>query len=154
MPQLMYTLEEYVSTKRKKDTIWIVFNKFYNDVHAFKKEFEPEERMTRYLEEDETDKEAQKEFETFMKEQFPDAELVPVFDLVSSTYLQWPYLGSYAIDTDIGSDVYKTLSEKYNDPMEDANSNNAVLWFISYEEAKKFHKKREEVIEAEFGDED
>jgi len=33
-----------------------------------------------------------------MKTNLPDIQISPVFDLVSLNYLQWQYLGSFAID--------------------------------------------------------
>lgn len=82
----------------KKDTIWIVFNTIYNDVHALSKSYDD---MSGYLNEDYTDKEARAEFLTFMQTHFPEVKLVEVFDLVHSGWFQWPYLGSIAIDTNI-----------------------------------------------------
>ena len=37
MPQILYTIDEYIATIRKKTSIWIVFNTVYNDIHAFGK---------------------------------------------------------------------------------------------------------------------
>lgn len=37
MPQLLYTIEEYITENRKKDTLWIVFSTRYNEIFGFKK---------------------------------------------------------------------------------------------------------------------
>ena len=150
MPQILYTIDEYIATVRKKTSIWIVFNTVYNDVHAFGKELE-DMRTDLYLNKKYTDYEAQKEFLAFMKECCPNVKVLEVFDLVSSNYLIFPYLGSYAIDVDIDSPEYKKIIAKYEDPYtETPLSNSAVIWIMEYEEAVKFHKEREELIEGEF----
>jgi hypothetical protein len=152
MPQILYTIDEYIATKRQKTTIWIVFNTVYNDVHAFKKEIEGDYFGT-YLQEKNTDQVARQEFLDFMNKNFPDTKLIEVFDLVGKSWLQWPYLGSIAIDTDIGSDAYNALSENYGNPFEDATHNNKVLWVMKYEDAKSVYDDRAEDINQEFGDE-
>jgi hypothetical protein len=154
MPQIIPTIEEYVATMRKEDTIYMVFNTSYNDKHAFKKKFDSLDSIFDYLDVKNTDYEAQKEFLDFMGTNFPDTKLQEVFDLVSPTYLQWSFLGSYAIDTPINSEVYKALEKKYENEDGTPKSNNAVLWMLPYENAVKFHQKRVEVIEAEFGEDE
>ena len=79
-----------------------------------------------------------------MQTNFPDVKLVEVFDLVNAGYLEYPYLGSIAIDCDEDSEVYKALCEKYGNPYDDAKVNNAVFWVISYDEAKKFYDEKVE----------
>ena len=71
---------------------------------------------------------------------------------MSSSWLLFPYLGSIAIDCEKDDEVFKTLSEKYGNPYDNAISNNAVFWSITYELALKFHNERMEVIDGEFGD--
>ncbi|WP_373072202.1 hypothetical protein [Sulfurimonas sp.] len=149
MAQLLKTIDEYVTNVRKKTTMWIVFNTIYNDVHAFNKKLNPNE-LNKYLKKEYTDLEEQKNFLDFMSTEFPDTVIEQVFDLASANYLMYPYLGSYVIDTNIGSDVYNALAEKYGDPYQDPVKNNAVLWVIEYEEAQKFHKDREEMVDSEF----
>lgn len=150
MPQLLYTIDEYIATKRKKPTIWIVFNSLYNDVHAFKKKLTDEESLRGYLDEKYTDTQAREEFLDFMKTNFPDVALLKVFDLVSLGYLVYPYLGSIAIDTDVGSDAYVALSQKYGDPYGDATVNNKVLWVMEYDDAKSMYDKKQKLLEDEF----
>ena len=150
MPQLLYTIEEYAATIRQKDTFFIVFNTTYNDVHGLHKKLD--DIGGRYLDKDKTDNNAREEFLSFMKEHFSEVKLFEVFDLVSLGYLQWPYLGSIAIDTDKGSEAYEALSKKYGDPYGDATVNNAVLWVINYDYAKKYHEERKACLDAEFGD--
>ena len=153
MPVALYTIDEYVAKERKRDTYWLVFNTVYNDIHAFKKEPTVNEDGSRnYLKKEFTDYKAREEFLDFMKTNFPQTKLIEVFDLVSTCYLIYPYLGSIAIDCEKDDEVFIALSEKYGNPYEDAISNNAVFWVLDYENALKFHNERTEVIEGEFGD--
>lgn len=36
MPQILHSVDSYVTNIRKKDSFWLVFNKNYNNVHAYK----------------------------------------------------------------------------------------------------------------------
>ena len=153
MPVALYTIDEYVAKERKRDTYWLVFNTVYNDIHAFKKEpTVNEDGSINYLEKEFTDYKAREEFLEFMKINFPQTKLIEVFDLVSASYLIYPYLGSIAVDCEKDDEVFTALSEKYGNPYEDAISINAVFWVLDHENALKFHNERTEVIEGEFGD--
>ena len=153
MPIALYTIEEYVVKERKRDTYWLVFNTVYNDIHAFKKEpTVNEDGSINYLEKKFTNYKAREEFLEFMKINFPQTKILDVFDLVSASYLIYPYLGSIAIDCEKDDQVFTALSEKYGNPYQDAISNNAVFWVLDYENALKSHNERMEVIEGEFGD--
>lgn len=153
MPRALYTIEEYVAKERKRDTYWLVFNTVYNDIHAFKKKPTiSEDGTTNYLKKEFTDYRAREEFLEFMKNNFPKTKILDVFDLVSSSYLIYPYLGSIAIDCEKDDEVFTVLSKRYGNPYDDAISNNAVFWVLDYENALKFHNERAEVIEGEFGD--
>lgn len=153
MPVALYTIEEYVVKERKRDTYWLVFNTAYNDIHAFKKKpTMSEDGTTNYLKKEFTDYKAREEFLEFMRNNFPQTKILDVFDLVSASYLIYPYLGSIAIDCEKGDGVFTALSEKYGNPYDDAISNNAVFWVLDYENALKFHNERTEVIDDEFGD--
>lgn len=153
MPIALYTIEEYIVKERKRDTYWLVFNTVYNDIHAFKKEPTVNEDGSRnYLKKEFTDYKAREEFLEFMKTNFPQTKLIEVFDLVSASYLIYPYLGSIAIDCEKDDEVFMALSEKYGNPYEDGIKNNAVFWVMTYDLALKSHNERMEVIEGEFGD--
>ena len=153
MPIALYTIEEYVAKERKRDTYWLVFNTVYNDIHAFKmKPTVNEDGSINYLEKEFTDYKAREEFLDFMKTNFPQTKILDVFDLVSASYLIYPYLGSIAIDCEKDDEVFTALSEKYGNPYKDAISNNAVFWVLDYENALEFYNERKEVIEGEFGD--
>jgi len=141
MPQALHTIEEYIAVHRKKDSIWMVFNTRYNEIHALHQKPDDEDLMGFY-DEHFTDEKARANFLVYMKEHFPEIELIEVFDLVGTGWLQWPYLGSIAINTDIDSNVYKALCEKYGDAYEDPRETNQALWVMPYETAKICHQKR------------
>ena len=152
MPIALYTIEEYVVKERKRETYWLVFNTVYNDIHAFKKEpTVNEDGSINYLEKKFTDYKAREEFLEFMKINFPQTKILDVFDLVSASYLIYPYLGSIAVDCEKDDEVFVALSEKYGNPYEDGIKNNAVFWVMTYELALESHNERMEVIEGEFG---
>lgn len=153
MAQIIYTIDEYIVKERKRDTYWLVFNTVYNDVHAFKKKLQRNEDDTSsYLSEEFTDNEAREEFLDFMKSNFPQTKIIKVFDLVNAGYLIYPYLGSMAIDCEKDDEVFRTLSQKYGNPYDNAIINKAVFWVLDYKNAKKFYDERNEILEAEFGE--
>ena len=152
MPQILYTIEEYITEHRKKDSVWMVFNTRYNEIHALHHIPDGNEDPFGYYDKRFTDEKARASFLAFMKENYPATSLVEVYDLVGLGWLQWPYLGSIAIDTDIGSEVYKALCEKYGDAYEDPRATNQALWVMEYNDAKKIHEKRCNVLDEECGD--
>lgn len=152
MPQILKTIEEYVVNDRKRDTFFMVFNTVYNDIHAFKKEPEInslEGIFTSYLNKEFTDNKARNEFLQFMQKEFPNTKLIEVFDLVDSSYMTYPYLGSIAIDCEENDEVYNAICKKYEDSKGIALSNNAVFWVITYDMALKFYKEKKEAWERE-----
>lgn len=142
MAQVLYTIDEYIVKERKKDTYWLVFNTVYNDVHAFGKKVAGEDIFTKYLNENFTNYTKREEFLDYMNENFPNIKLVEVFDLVSSEYEQYPYLGSISIECDKGDEVFNALSQKYGNPYEDGDDNNAVFWVLDYDNAKRFYEEK------------
>ena len=148
MPQILKTIEDYVVNDRKRDTYFMVFNTVYNDIHAFNKE--PENGIfTGYLNKEFTDNKARNEFLQFMQKDFPNTKLIEVFDLVDSSYMTYPYLGTMAIDCEENDEVYNAICKKYEDSKGMALSNNAVFWVITYDMALKFYKERKEACESE-----
>lgn len=87
-----------------------------------------------------------------MKENFPTIKLTNVFDLVDPGVLTYPYLGSIAIDCVQGDEAFSAISAMYGNPFEAPISNKAVFWVMKLEDAVKSHTKRQEAIDAEFGD--
>ena len=152
MPKILKTLAEYVVETKKRDTFFMVFNTVYNDIHAFNKETEIDslkEIFTGYLNKKFTDNKARDEFLQFMQKEFPNTKLIEVFDLVDSSYLTYPYLGSIAVDCEENDEVFMAICKKYEDSNGMALSNNAVFWVITYDMALKFYKERKEACESE-----
>ena len=130
MPQILKIIEDYVVNDRKRDTFFMVFNTVYNDIHAFNKEPEInslEEIFTGYLNKEFTDNKARDEFFKFMQKEFPHTKLIEVFDLVDSSYMTYPYLGTIAIDCEENDEVYNAICKKYEDSKGIELSNNAVF---------------------------
>jgi hypothetical protein len=152
MPKILKTLAEYVVETKKRDTFFMVFNTVYNDIHAFNKEPEIDslkEIFTGYLNKKFTDNKARDEFLQFMQKEFQNTKLIEVFDLVDSSYLTYPYLGSIAVDCEENDEVFMAICKKYEDSNGMALSNNAVFWVITYDMALKFYKERKEACESE-----
>ena len=152
MPKILKTLAEYVVETKKRDTFFMVFNTVYNDIHAFNKEPEIDslkEIFTGYLNKKFTDNKARDEFLQFMQKEFQNTKLIEVFDLVDSSYLTYPYLGSIAVDREENDEVFMAICKKYEDSNGMALSNNAVFWVITYDMALKFYKERKEACESE-----
>lgn len=148
MPQILKTLAEYVVETRKRDTFFMVFNTVYNDIHAFNKELE-NDKFISHLDKDNVDNKARDEFLQFMQKEFPNTKLIEVFDLVDSSYLTYPYLGTIAVDCEENDEVYKAICKKYEDSSGMVLSNNAVFWVVSYDIALKFYKENKEAWENE-----
>ncbi len=62
-----------------------------------------------------------------MKENFPKTKLIQVFDTAPVGYLLYPYLGSITVDCEEGDEVYRAISEKYEDENCMPKSINAVF---------------------------
>ena len=153
MPIALYTIEEYVVKERKRETYWLVFNTVYNDIHAFKKEpTVNEDGSINYLEKKFTNYKAREEFLEFMKINFPQTKILDVFDLVSASYLIYPYLGSIAIDCEKDDEVYNAICKKYEDELGNPLSKDAVFWSISYEIALKNYNEVKKMRNDEFAD--
>ena len=45
MPQILSTIEQYITEEREKDSIWMVFNTRYNEIHALHQPLKDDELM-------------------------------------------------------------------------------------------------------------
>lgn len=146
MPVILKSVDDYVVEIRKKDTFWFVFNKGYNNLYAYKLKSENFD----FLNKEDTDYEARNDFLNYMKENFPNTKLVDVFDLVNSSYVVYPYLGSILVECDKDDEVFLKLSEKYGNPYEEAKGNNCeenytknvVFWMIDLKNATEFYQDK------------
>ena len=153
MAQVLKTIEEYIATIRKKDTIFISFNEPYaraslgmvNDVDVTD--------FMWFLDKDKTNWEKREEFIKWMRETYPNVHLEDVFDDVPMGYLEWPFLGTIAIDVDIDSPEDHAINSRYEDEKGKPYSLDAVVWSMTFEIAQGRHAKKEAMWEEEFGDE-
>ena len=137
MPIAMKTICQYIVEDRKKDTIYMVFNSAYN------KAMLKIEDVENPVDETKTDEKTREEFLEFMQTNLPNVKLIPVGDYVSSSLLQWPYLGTLAIDVDIDSKEFEIITQKYGSPYGDNFINDTtLLWIMPYEEAIKIWEQR------------
>ena len=117
----------------------MVFNSAYN------KAILKIEDVENPVDETKTDEKTREEFLEFMKTNLPDVKLVPVGDYVPLSLLEWPYLGTIAIDVDIDSKEFEIITKKYGNPYEDNFINDTtLLWIMPYEEAIKIWEQRKE----------
>ena len=144
------TIEEYIIQRDKEFGFWLVFHTRYNDICAFGKH--PEDDRFDNFDKKYIDNESRNYFLNFMKENFPTIKLTNVFDLVDPSVLTYPYLGSIAVDCVQGDEAFSAISTMYGNPFEVPISNKAVFWVMKLEDAVKSHIKRQEAIDAEFGD--
>jgi hypothetical protein len=142
MPIAMKTICQYIAEDRKKDTIYIVFNSNYNNALLKRKHFGD---IFEIVDKTKTDNKTREEFLEFMKTNLPDVKLVPVGDYVSLSLLEWPYLGTIAIDVNIDSKEFEIITQKYGNPYKDNFINDTtLLWIMPYEEAMKIWEQRKE----------
>jgi len=140
MPKALMTICEYITNVRKKDTIYIVFNSVYNKVLTKKMKIND---LFELIDEKNVDYETRNEFLEFMKKNLPDVKLIEVGDYLPTSLLVFPYLGTIAIDSDIGSKEYKIITERWGNPFgEDFISDTTLLWVMKYEDAKEIYKER------------
>lgn len=134
------SIEDYLIKHDKDIAYWICFNTYYNDICAFGvKQDEIDER--RELE-NSTDIYGTRDlFLRVMRERFP---LVKITRVCESER----YLGSFAIDCAENDEVFKALSELFDDENGLPASNRAVIYEITREQAENRIKKREAEVES------
>lgn len=147
MAVALKTIEEY-TLKRGKRSFWMNFNVAYNEIRAFGNTKNYQSMFD--VDKKHTDNQAREEFLNFMQESFPNTKLEYIFDPWGSGWLEFPYLGSIAIDCDEGDEVYEAIDQRYSDEKGDPRSANAVFWYMDLEVAQKIQKERDEDFEEEF----
>ncbi len=150
MPRLLRTIEQYIATKRKKDTIFITFNEPYARAKMGISVETEEDEMKSFLDKKKTNWEKRENFIQWMKENFPQIELEDVFDNVPIGYIEWPFLGTVAIDVEIDSPEYNAINARYEDEKGDPKSLDAVVWIMEFDVAKDLHEKKEIFLKDEF----
>lgn len=152
MPQILRTIEQYIAEKRKRDTIFITFNEPYAKVRLGipLDEGEEGEGFMSFLNKEKTNWLKRDEFIGWMKETYPHIHCEDVFDNVPLGYLQWPFLGTMAIDVEVDSPEYDAINARYEDENGDPKALDAVVWIMDYETAQKLHAKKEAMWDGEF----
>lgn len=152
MPQILQTIEEYISQDRKKDTIFITFNEPYAKARLDIPLNEEESEFMGFLDKEKTNWEKREDFIQWMNDNYPDIGLEDVFDNVPLGYLEWPFLGTIAIDVEIDSPEYHAINNRYEDENGDPKALDAVVWIMAYDVAKELHAKKEKMWEDELGE--
>ena len=73
-------------------------------------------------------------------------KILDVFDLVSASYLIYPYLGSIAVDCEKDDKVFLALSQKYGNPYEGVISNKIAKQV--FEEMAQTGEQPKAIVEA------
>ena len=143
---ILQTIEEYAIQSKQEITFWVSFNKAYNAFHFQK----TNESLFDVLDKEKTDYKAQEKFLEFVKQELPNIKLTPVFDLVPTGFIEFPYLGSYALNVKQDSPEYKKITQKYEDENGNPKSLSCAIFGISLELAQKMHKEKEDFFNEEF----
>lgn len=140
MAQVLDTIEGYIANVRKKDTIFIGFSPTYAKVFM---DIPIEDESTfGWLSKENVNWEKREEFKQFMAETMPEIKLTDVYDNVPVGYMEWPFLGTIAIDVEIDSPEYHVINSKYEDESGAPYSLDAVVYIMKYEDALKAYEKR------------
>ena len=144
MAQVLDTIEGYIANVRKKDTIFVGFNAEYAKVFLRIKKTTEDEPFMSWLDTDKTNWEKREEFIQFMAKELPDVQYCDVFDYVPPSYLQWPFLGTIALDIEAGGEVERLLNSKYENEEGKPISLDTVIYIMSYKDAVRRWKIRDE----------
>ena len=144
MPRALKTIEQYITQDRKKDTIFIGFSPTY--AKAFLRMDMSEEEREHWLDKENVNWKKREEFIQFMTQEMPHVKLTDVFDYFSPSWELWPFLGTIAIDVEAGGPEEDVLNRRYEDETGEPISLDAVVYIMSYENAKRRFEKREELV--------
>lgn len=150
MPQVLDTIESHIVNVRKRDTIFITFNEEYAKAFMGIREPAEDEGFMDWLSKENTNWEKREEFKHFIAEAMPHVKLTDVYDNVPIGFIEWPFLGTIAIDVEIDSPEFHMINSHYEDENGEPKSLDAVIWIMTYEQAKPLWQKKEEFLEAEF----
>jgi hypothetical protein len=147
MAQVLDTIEGYIVNIRKKDTIFIGFSPTY--AKAWMQLDMSEDKQNTWLDKENVNWNKREEFKQFMAETMPDIKLTDVFDNVPLGYIQWPFLGTIAIDVEIDSPEYHEINNHYEDGNGEPYSLDAVVYIMKYDDALKAYEKRKALEDEE-----
>ncbi len=152
MPRLLKTIEQYITEDRQKDTIFITFNEPYAKARLGIPMEEDESGLMSFLDKEKTNWEKREDFIQWMKDNYPNIVIEDVFDNVPLGYLEWPFLGTIAIDVEIDSPEYHAINNRYEDENGEPKALDAVVWIMAYDVAKELHAKKEAMWETELAE--
>jgi hypothetical protein len=153
VPIALPTIDQLIVETLKRDGFYFVFNTKYNDIQAFGKPVEKEEATSLMsslgFDKSATDEDSRKELLAFLNDNFPDVKTYDVYDFAPPEFIEYPFLGSIAVDVTEQHPAYSALVKKYCNPWSGETScqNNAVFWVMPYEEAEKIYSKRNEILD-------
>lgn len=140
MAQVLDTIEGYITNVRKRDTIFIGFSPTYAKVFM---DLPIEDESTfGWLSKENVNWEKREEFKQFMVKTMPEIKLTDVYDNVPVGYMEWPFLGTIAIDVEIDTPEYDIINSRYEDENGEPYFLDAVVYIMKYEDALKAYAKR------------
>jgi hypothetical protein len=135
MARLLKTIEEYIAQDRKQTTLFINFSHTYNKTRLGIP-FENDDDPFFWLSKDNVNWEKREMFQAYMAKNYPNISLTDVFDFVPPSYEVWSFLGTIALDVEVGSPAYTEICNAYENPDGSPKSLDAVMYFITAEEAE------------------
>lgn len=141
MGRILPTIQEYVVKTRKKDSVFIGFN----SVDAKRNLDLPidNESEIRWYDDQNVNWDKREEFKLFMSTNMPNVILTEVFDTIA---FQTPYLGTIAMDIDIGSPEELAINSRYESETGKPLDLDAVVYIMPYELAKKEYKEQKKLV--------
>lgn len=140
MAQILMLIEEYIVKVRKEDTLFMGFHPLF--AKAYINLPMTEDEQMKWLKKSHIAVKAREEFIAYMAKNLPHVTLTEVFDNVPVDYIEWPYLGTLALDIPVGSKEQKEIEARYENEQGQPKSLDAVLYIMSYEDAKRSYEKR------------
>jgi len=142
MGKIINTIVNHIVNVRKKDTCFIEFNSTHAKIALG---LPMEDKKIRWFEEQYINWEKREEFLRFMAENLPHVELNDVYDNLPIGYMEYPYLGTIAIDVDIDSPDYHIINNRYEDEAGQPFDLDAIIWITPYEQALESYEKRKKL---------
>lgn len=129
------TIEEYIVQDRQQTTLFVNFSHTYNKTRMGIP-FERDDDPFFWLNKENVNWKKREEFQAYMAENYPNIALTDVFDSVPPEYEVWPFLGTIALDVEVGSSEYNNLCKAYENDDGSPQSLDAVLYIMTPEEAQ------------------
>ena len=141
MARLLKTIEEHIAQERKKETLFVNFSHTYNKTRL-DIPYEKDDDVFFWLKKENVNWEKRTEFQAFIAENYPNVNLTDVFDVVPPEYEVWSFLGTIALDVEVGSSEYIEICKAYENPDGSPKSLDAVMYIMTPEEAETLVKRK------------